>query len=162
MKRNPKISESLWLLALPFMCILYSACESPKKDTRQIRGVVSSTEGPEAGVWVIAETKDLPTRYAKIVVTNDEGEYLIPDLPDAEYDVWVRGYGLVDSRKRKAKPGANLDLEARIAPDPKDAAYYYPAGYWFSLLEAPGKENFPGTGPDGNGVSLMFSIGRIF
>jgi hypothetical protein len=102
---------------------------------------------------VIAETKDLPTRYAKIVVTNDEGEYLIPDLPDAEYDVWVRGYGLVDSRKRKAKPGANLDLEARIAPDPKDAAYYYPAGYWFSLLEAPGKESFPGTGPDGNGVS---------
>src|SRR4051794_9753236 len=36
-------------------------------------GVVTGANGPEAGVWVIAETKDLPTRYAKIVVTDDQG-----------------------------------------------------------------------------------------
>src|SRR5689334_1069177 len=36
-------------------------------------GVVTSANGPEAGVWVIAETHDLPTRYIKIVVTDDQG-----------------------------------------------------------------------------------------
>src|ERR1700726_1092256 len=56
-------------------------------------GVVRSAEGPEAGVWVIAETTDTPTRYAKIVVTADRGRYLIPDLPNGNYQIWVRGYG---------------------------------------------------------------------
>src|SRR6185436_17857907 len=62
-------------------------------------GVVTSSAGPEAGVWVIAETAGLPTRYAKIVVTDDHGRYVIPSLPKATYSVWVRGYGLVDSPK---------------------------------------------------------------
>ena len=60
-------------------------------------GVVTSPNGPEAGVWVIAETADLPTKYVKIVVTDDFGRYVIPDLPKANYQVWARGYGLVDS-----------------------------------------------------------------
>ena len=34
---------------------------------------------------------------SRIVVTDDRGRYLVPDLPKATYDVWVRGYGLVDS-----------------------------------------------------------------
>ena len=68
-------------------------------DGDDIGGVVSGPDGPEAGVWVIAETTDLPTRFNRIVVTDDDGRYLIPDLPDATYDVWVRGYGLVDSEK---------------------------------------------------------------
>lgn len=118
-----------------------------------IGGVVTGSDGPEAGVWVIAETFDLPTRYAKIVVTDDKGQYLIPDLPDANYSVWVRGYGLVDSEKEKAKPGATLELKAVKAPDPHAAAQYYPAGYWFSMINVPGKSNFPGTGPKGNGFS---------
>ena len=50
---------------------------------------------PEAGVWVIAETEDLPTKYAKIVVTDERGRFLIPELPKASYLVWARGYGLV-------------------------------------------------------------------
>jgi hypothetical protein len=50
-------------------------------DADDIGGVVSSSEGPEAGVWVIAETTELPTHYIKEVVTDDQGRYLIPDLP---------------------------------------------------------------------------------
>lgn len=118
-----------------------------------LSGVVTGPNGPEAGVWVIAETSDLPTRYAKIVVTDDEGRYLIPDLPEASYDVWVRGYGLVDSPKVRAEPGTELALTAVSAAEPKDAAQYYPAGYWFSLIQIPDAEQFPGTGSDGNGIS---------
>ena len=118
-----------------------------------IEGTVTSANGPEAGVWVIAETHDLGTRYAKIVVTDDNGRYVMPELPSANYDVWVRGYGLVDSAKVSATPGSTLDLDAVVAPDAAAAAEYYPAGYWLSLLEVPGADQFPGTGPTGNGIS---------
>src|SRR6266571_7487883 len=103
-------------------------------DADDIGGVVTGAKGPEAGVWVIAETKDLPTKYVKIVVTDDSGRYLLPDLPKGNYDVWVRGYGLVDSPKVKARPGTHLNLKAVAAPNAKAAAEYYPAQYWFSLL----------------------------
>lgn len=118
-----------------------------------IAGTVTSANGPEAGVWVIAETNDLDTRFARIVVTDDQGRYVLPDMPDASYDIWVRGYGLVDSEKMTATPGSELDLSAVIAPDAASAAEYYPAGYWYSLLEIPDASNFPGTGPTGNGIS---------
>jgi len=118
-------------------------------DADDIAGVVSGPHGGEGGVWVIAETTELPTRFVRIVVTDDEGRYLIPDLPKANYHVWVRGYGLVDSPKVNAKPGASLDLKAVAAPDPHAAAQYFPAGYWFSLLQAPPATDFPGTGANG-------------
>jgi len=118
-----------------------------------ISGTVTGPAGPEAGVWVIAETHDLPTPFVRIVVTDDQGRYLIPDLPDARYDVWVRGYGLVDSDKVKADPGAGLDLTAVPAPDARAAARYYPAGHWLSLIEVPPASDFPGTGPNGNGIA---------
>ena len=122
-------------------------------DQDDIGGIVTSPNGPEAGVWVIAETDDLPTLYSKTVVTDEDGRYVIPDLPAAQYDIWVRGYGLVDSPKLNAAPGQSLDLNAVIAPDAAAAAAYYPAGNWYSLLEIPAKSEFPGTGPDGNGIS---------
>lgn len=122
-------------------------------DADDLAGVVTGDKGPEAGVWVIAETTDLPTKFARIVVTDDRGRYLIPDLPKAGYSVWVRGYGLVDSPKVKAAPGQPLNLKAVTAPSPHDAADYYPAGYWFSLVKVPEKSEFPGTGPSGNGIS---------
>src|SRR5262245_14233268 len=96
-------------------------------DNDDIGGVVTGTRGPEAGVWVIAETRALPTRLIKSVVTDDNGRFLLPDLPAAEYDVWVRGYGLVDSPKIKATPGKVVNLKAVAAPDKKAAAHYYPA-----------------------------------
>ena len=122
-------------------------------DTDDIGGKVVGPNGPEAGVWVIAETLDLPTRFSRIVVTDDNGDFLVPDLPDAAYDVWVRGYGLIDSRKIKVTPGATVELSAVVAPSDAEASQYYPAGYWLSLLEVPDKDEFPGTGADGNGIS---------
>src|SRR5687767_10375895 len=121
-------------------------------DNDDIGGVVSSGKGPEAGVWVIAETSDLPTRFARMVVTDDRGRYVLPDLPKASYEIWVRGYGLVDSPRVKSTPGNRLNLQAVIAPTPKAAAEYYPANYWYALLEPPPKTDFPGTGRNGNGI----------
>src|SRR5438093_6740435 len=119
----------------------------------EIEGVVSGPNGPEAGVWVIAETSDLPTKFVRIVVTDDRGRYVIPDLPKATYSVWVRGYGLVDSPKQRGTPGRTLNLAAVAAPDARAAAQYYPAGYWFSLLRVPDESEFPGTRIEGNGVT---------
>ena len=116
-------------------------------------GVVTGPNGPEAGVWVIAETTDLPTKFAKIVVTDDRGRYVMPDLPKANYRVWVRGYGLVDSPKVQTAPGKILNLQAVVAPNAAAAADYYPAIYWYSMLKIPAKSEFPGTGPDGNGMA---------
>ena len=112
-------------------------------DTNDIGGTVASPSGPEAGVWVIAETTDLPTRFRKIVVTDDFGRYVVPDLPDANYRVWVRGYGLVDSVPVQGRPGQRLSLRAVPAPDRLAAAQYYPASYWLGLVNVPPKEAFP-------------------
>jgi hypothetical protein len=127
--------------------------EAVRVGSADIGGVVTSSNGAEAGVWVIAEATDLPTKFVRIVVTDDSGRYLVPDLPKANYDVWVRGYGLVDSAKVKGTPGKSLNLKAVLAPDKKAATAYYPALYWFSLLQVPQKSEFPGTGPNGNGIA---------
>ena len=156
-----KKQTSLGLVAAGF-ALAALACAGPNAglggeavqiDADDIGGVVMGPDGPEAGVWVIAETMDLGTRFSKTVVTDDQGHYLVPDLPDATYDVWVRGYGLVDSEKLQVSPGAMQDLAAVVAPDAAAAAQYYPAGYWFSMIEVPEKGEFPGTGADGNGIS---------
>jgi len=125
-------------------------------DADDIGGVVTGKDGPEAGVWVIAEATELGTRFAKIVVTDDLGRYVIPDLPPATYSVWVRGYGLVDSPKVKSARGQTVNLMAVPAPSAKAAAEYYPAIYWFSMLKIPDRSLFPGTGPDGNGMSVAY------
>ncbi|MEX2473485.1 MAG: carboxypeptidase regulatory-like domain-containing protein [Gemmatimonadota bacterium] len=142
---------------LAALVVAAAACDRPDSSGPApdgvITGLVSGPSGPEAGVWVIAETDDLGTRFAKIVVTDDEGRFLLPELPDASYAVWARGYGLVDSDTLTAEPGAELEITARPAPDAQAAAYYYPAGSWFSLIDVPPEDAFPGTGPSGNGIS---------
>src|SRR5215475_8404590 len=110
---------------------------------KDIGGVVSGPNGPEAGVWVIAET------------TDDQGRYLVPDLPKANYIVWARGYGLVDSAKTTSEPGKTVNITAVPAPNAAAAAELYPAIYWFSMLKMPGKDMFPGTGPNGNGMATI-------
>ena len=117
-----------------------------------IGGQVTGPNGPEAGVWVIAETDDLPTKYAKIVVTNDNGQFVIPQLPAAKYKIWVRGYGLVDSEKQDAAPGKNIDLKARVAANAAAAAEYYPGMYWYSMLKIPDTSEFPNKDKSANGV----------
>jgi hypothetical protein len=106
-------------------------------------GVVTGPRGPEAGVWVIAETTGLPTKFARIVVTDERGRYLLPDLPRANYAVWVRGYGLVDSAKVQTAPGRTLNLTAVPAPNAAAAAQYYPPIHWFAMIKVPAKAEFP-------------------
>src|SRR5688500_11045568 len=65
------------------------AAASVGVDPDDIGGVVTGPRGPEAGVWVIAETAQLPTTFRRIVVTDDRGRYLLPDLPKVNYRVWV-------------------------------------------------------------------------
>src|ERR1019366_5268922 len=142
-KRLPFLSASAAALAAFLAVSLVTikaqqpAGAAVKINDDDIGGVVTSSKGPEAGVWVIAETTDLGTRYSKTVVTDDRGRYVIPDLPKAGYTVWVRGYGLVDSAKVKTVPGKNLNLTAVIAPSPKAAAEYYPSNYWYALAQPP-------------------------
>ena len=129
-------------------------------DSDDIGGVVTSSNGPEAGVWVIAETRDLPVRYIKIVVTDDRGRYLLPELPKATYSVWVRGYGLVDSPKVMAEPGKHLNLTAVIASNEAAAAQYYPAVYWYSMLKIPSGDQFGSNNPVGgknSGISAKMT-----
>ena len=105
-----------------------------------ITGVVESANGPEAGVWVIAETNDPKTPFTKIVVTDDDGRYVLPELPEATYNVWVRGYGLVDSEPVEGRPGdRGLALDAIVAETRQEAARVYPANHWYAMFEPPAR-----------------------
>jgi hypothetical protein len=156
-----KRAASIGLLSVSFGAMLCAAsagtalAQQVRIDADDIGGVVTGANGPEAGVWVIAETRDLPTKYVKIVVTDDQGRYVLPDLPTrATYDVWVRGYGLVDSPKVKGTPGKNLDLKSVAAPNRAAAAQYYPGVYWYAMMKIPPANLFPGTGANGNGMPV--------
>ena len=143
------ITFLMTLVALSsFLPFVSSSAQQPASDVAidadDIGGVVTGPKGPEAGVWVIAETRDLPVRYIKSVVTDDRGRFVIPDLPPASYQVWARGYGLVDSAKTTAKPGQRLAVTAVIAPSEAAAAHYYPAIYWYSMLNIPAADQFGG------------------
>jgi hypothetical protein len=158
--RKRTLHPGIWIVSAVLLAATLAVIGAAQSNSGAVRvgsadvgGIVTSSKGPEAGVWVIAETSELPTKFVRIVVTDEQGRYLVPDLPKASYSVFVRGYGLVDSPKVKATPGQTLNLKAVLAPDKKAAVEYYPAQYWFSLLQVPPKSDFPGTGPSGNGIS---------
>ena len=130
-----------WILAVSYA---QQAPQAVAIDSDDIGGVVTGPSGPEAGVWVIAETHDLQVRYIKTVVTDDRGRYVVPDLPKANYTVWARGYGLVDSPKVTTAPGRIVNIAATPAPTPAAAAHYYPAIYWYSMLKIPAADQFGG------------------
>ena len=127
-----------------------TTAEAVRIGDNDLGGVVTSANGPEAGVWVIAETTELATKFAKIVVTDDRGRYVMPDLPKANYSVWVRGYGLIDSPNVQTTPGKLVNLSAAVAPSATAAAQYYPAVYWYSMLKIPDKSQFSGLQRDEN------------
>jgi hypothetical protein len=142
------------LAAALALAIASSACSAgPTMDDGVISGVVQGENGPEAGVWIIAETDDFGTGFVKIVVSDDDGRFVLPQLSEASYDVWVRGYGLADSEPVTAAVGDDLVLAAAYPETPQEQAAVYPASYWYSLLEIPPASEFPGTGPSGNGIS---------
>ncbi|MBK4735164.1 carboxypeptidase-like regulatory domain-containing protein [Noviherbaspirillum pedocola] len=142
----------LLLLAGAVPALAFPAA-GPSISRVDIGGTVQGDHGPETGVWVIAETTDLPTKYAKIVVTDDQGRFVIPSLPKASYRVWVRGYGLVDSPKVSARPGKLVNLKAVTAPDERAAAAYYPGMYWYSLIDVPKPEDFVAGAPGNAGMA---------
>src|ERR1700686_2640947 len=158
MRTRRRASFGVMALGTVLLFIASPVRLSAQQDTGQavrigdndLGGVVTSTNGPEPGVWVIAETTDLPTKFAKIVVTDDQGRYVMPDLPKANYTVWVRGYGLVDSPNVQITPGKILNVNAVTAPNPAAAAQYFPAIYWYSMLKIPDKSQFSGTHRDKN------------
>ena len=124
-----------------------------------ITGVVTGEKGPEAGVGSSPKRPTWPPSSGRFVVTNDQGKFLLPELPAANYSVWVRGYGLADSKPVPAKAGQDLKLTVTSAKSPHDAAQIYPASYWLSLMEPPKASEFPGTGPEtsgGNGINTLF------
>lgn len=151
MGKNSTISAAL----IPILLIILGACSNEDNvpaidaatgidssnaittDASAISGVVTSSAGAEAGIWVIAETGDFDTFFARIVVTDDQGRFLIPDLPQADYQVWTRGYGLADSPKLSTQAGATLNLTAIIAENDVIAAQVYPAAYWYSMMGLP-------------------------
>lgn len=139
-----------WSLAI----LLLQGCSGRSSDVeisaQDIGGTVMGEKGPEAGVWVIAETKDLPTGYAKAVVTDDQGRFVIPELPAASYKVWARGYGLQDTAAQTSRPGSKLEFKAQPALSAAADAQLYPGMYWYSLIDVPAKSEFPGTGEKGN------------
>jgi hypothetical protein len=65
--------------------------------------------------------------------------------------VTIKGVA-VDSPPVKGKLGQQLNLRAIVAPNSRAAAAVYPADYWFALMTVPPKSDFPGTGPQGNGI----------
>jgi hypothetical protein len=148
MKLKQIVAGCLGVAAL--LQVSASTAASIDLSAHDIGGQVTGDKGPEAGVWVIAETKDLPTKYAKVVVTDDQGRFVIPDLPDANYKVWVRGYGLQDTAQVDARPGELLNFKAAPAATPAAAAQIYPGMYWYSMLDIPAPSEFPGTGDKGN------------
>ena len=136
-----------WFFAAAVLLAATPACNSTSEpqssipmDKDDIAGTVRGEMGPEAGVWVIAESTDFDTFFARIVVTDANGQYLVPDLPAAKYQLWVRGYGLEDSAKISVSPGETADLRVIAASDAQTAAKVYPAAYWYAMLELPTEE----------------------
>src|SRR5258706_13646414 len=126
-KMRTKRAACLGMLSASFAALLRAtsattataqpaAATQVRIDADDIGGGVTGAKGPEAGVWGIAETRDLPTKYVKIVTTDDSGRYVLPYLPQGHYDIWARGYGLVESPHGKSTPGKTLGLQAPAAP----------------------------------------------
>src|SRR3989304_3589360 len=137
----------LWAL-FAILCLLgwsVSGQQNIPATANSIGGTVVNSTGarPEPGVWVIAETQSLPVPFRKIVVSDDQGRFLVPDLPKGDYELWVRGYGLKDSARLRGALGGQIKLMVDNASSPQEAARIYPAAYWNSLIHPPAKHQFP-------------------
>src|SRR2546428_10662319 len=86
-----------------FLCLILAIAHAQRADqsasgaaavavgSDDIGGVVTSSNGPEAGVWGVAETRGLPGGYNEIVVPDGRGRQPGPDLPKGTYSGWVGG-----------------------------------------------------------------------
>ena len=130
------------LVAAPLLLATFSPVRVAEND---ISGVVTGPKGPEAGVWVIAETSDLPTKLVKIVVTDDRGRYVLPELPKATYDVWVRGYGRGDAPMRRGR--RPVESGASFASPNNDGAFGSRVIAYVVVRSARGRSHARTSGP---------------
>ena len=124
-------------------------------DADDIGGVVTGAAGPEAGVWVIAETTDAADALDQERRHRRSGP--LPHSRSAEGALRRLGPRLRArrlARRSKRRQARRSRLKAVAAPAREAAAEYYPA-------QVPGsrccrcrpKSDFPGTGPSGNGIA---------
>ena len=118
-------------------------------------GVVTGANGPEAGVWVIAETADLPTKFAKIVVTDDRGRYL--HTRSAQGEIQRVGARLRPRRFGESAGRARQERrpEGRIGPEPgRGCANIIRQSIGIRCSKFRTRACFPGTGANGMPVAV--------
>ena len=125
-----------------------SADQAIDRGDDDMAGVVSGPRGPEAGVWVIAETTDLATKFVRIVVTDDQGRYL--DARLAEGDLQRVGARLRPRRfaeGRRRRRARRSTSTAVAAPNARAAAAVLSRRATGSRCSrCRDKSEFPGTG----------------
>src|SRR3712207_1193685 len=104
----------------------------PHVGPADIGGTVTGPKGPEAGVWVIAETSEVPTKYAKVFDTDDGDRDLNPDPTRRSYSVIMHDIGRVHTQKRHETQGGTLALRPVQAARARALDEYYPAGCWYT------------------------------
>lgn len=76
-----RVATRWCLVAVTFVAVVVAACQSPSSTPStsgsDLTGTVTSANGAQAGVWVIAETTNLPTKFSKIGVTDEYDQYAL-------------------------------------------------------------------------------------
>jgi hypothetical protein len=94
-------SRALTTLLCLLPIALVQAQRNPQNaQAAYLSGVVQGAQGPEVGVSVIAETKDLPTNVIEIVVTDDRGRFMLHLWGNPPYDPADPHNPMLDSNGR--------------------------------------------------------------
>ena len=117
---------------------------------RGIAGIVKDEAGhPLAGAWVTGVNATTSSHPRKTVVTDENGRYVIPDLPGPNpYQVRARVYGYADRWIKNVSAGTvvNIEYQAQDRLGSKETAAQYPAQYWLSLVDVPSESKVKAAG----------------
>ena len=123
-----------------------SSRQRPRSTTTTSAASLRGPNGPEAGVWVIAETTELPTKFAKMRRHRRSGPLRHPrpaegELPGLGARLWA---GRFAEGARQAGPSSSISRRCRRRTSAA-AAQYYPAIYWYAMMKIPPAKDFGGT-----------------